>query len=70
MNEGKKTKTEVKRTPRYMEIPVTDEVYCVESGDTLWTISKSFNIPVQLMNLNKLSSDRIYPGQMIKIRER
>ncbi|UYO33977.1 LysM peptidoglycan-binding domain-containing protein [Bacillus halotolerans] len=71
MNEGKKTKTEVKRTPRYMEFPVTYEVYCVESGDTLWTISKSFNIPVQqLMNLNKLSSDRIYPGQMIKIRER
>ncbi|MBJ7569798.1 LysM peptidoglycan-binding domain-containing protein [Bacillus halotolerans] len=53
-----------------MEFPVTDEVYCVESDDTLWTISKSFNIPVQLMNLNKLSSDRIYPGQMIKIRER
>ncbi|UTL74121.1 LysM peptidoglycan-binding domain-containing protein [Bacillus halotolerans] len=52
----------MKRTPRYMEFPVTDEVYCVESGDTLWTISKSFNIPVQqLMNLNKLSSDRIYP---------
>ncbi|MBT2222735.1 LysM peptidoglycan-binding domain-containing protein, partial [Bacillus subtilis] len=23
-----------------------------------------------LMNLNKLSSDRIYPGQIIKIRER
>ncbi|MGQ9004956.1 LysM peptidoglycan-binding domain-containing protein [Bacillus sp. FSL R5-0523] len=62
---------EVKRTPRYMEFPVTYEVYHVESGDTLWTISKSFNIPVQqLMNLNKLSSDRIYPGQIIKIKER
>ncbi|AFQ57308.1 hypothetical protein BHY07_07660 [Bacillus subtilis subsp. subtilis] len=61
----------VKRTPRYMEFPVTYEVYHVESGDTLWTIAKSFEIPVQqLMNLNKLSSDRIYPGQIIKIRER
>ncbi|MCY7781541.1 MULTISPECIES: LysM peptidoglycan-binding domain-containing protein [unclassified Bacillus (in: firmicutes)] len=69
-----KTRNQVnkaKRTPRYMEFPVTYEVYHVESGDTLWTISKSFNIPVQqLMNLNKLSSDIIYPGQMIKIRER
>ncbi|MEC1547266.1 LysM peptidoglycan-binding domain-containing protein [Bacillus rugosus] len=61
----------VKRTPRYMEFPVTYEVYHVESGDTLWMISKYFNIPVQqLINLNKLSSDRIYPGQMLKIKER
>lgn len=46
----------VKRTPRYMEFPVTYEVYHVESGDTLWTIAKSFEIPVQqLMNLNKLA---------------
>lgn len=64
MNEGKKNKTEVKRTPRYMEFPVTYEVYCVESGDTLWTISKSFNIPVQqLMNLNKLLQIEFIPDK-------
>ncbi|MBL3638347.1 LysM peptidoglycan-binding domain-containing protein [Bacillus gibsonii] len=69
-NKGNRA-NKVKRTPRYMEFPVTYEVYHVESGDTLWTIAKSFKIPVQqLMNLNKLSSDRIYPGQIIKIRER
>ncbi|MCY9203038.1 LysM peptidoglycan-binding domain-containing protein [Bacillus atrophaeus] len=70
-NQDDKTANKVKRTPRYMEVPVTFEVYHVESGDTLWKISKYFNVPVQqIINLNKLSSNRIYPGQIIKIREK
>lgn len=71
INQDDKTADKVKRTPRYMEVPVTYEVYPVEPGDTLWKISKYFNVPVQqIINLNKLSSDRIYPGQIIKIREK
>lgn len=42
--------------------------YTVESGDTLWGISQANNITVdQLMGLNDLSSDLIFPDQKLAL---
>ena len=42
--------------------------YEVNSGDTLWGISRNYNISVnELMHANGLSSDIIHPGQALKV---
>lgn len=42
--------------------------YLVQSGDSLWTISKKFNTsPTQLKEINKLTSNRLQPGNKLKI---
>ncbi|MDR1563357.1 MAG: cell wall-binding repeat-containing protein [Oscillospiraceae bacterium] len=42
--------------------------YTVKSGDTLYLISKSFGVTVDsIKSLNNLTSDAIYPGQLLKI---
>jgi GH25 family lysozyme M1 (1,4-beta-N-acetylmuramidase) len=42
-------------------------VHVVEKGDTLWDIAQDKHTTVQqLMNLNHLNNDTIYPGQKIK----
>lgn|GEM_PF-684718 len=42
--------------------------YQVASGDTLWTISQKFGVGTQdIRNANGLSSDLIYPGQVLNI---
>jgi LysM repeat protein len=42
-------------------------VHVVEKGDTLWDIAQDKHMTVQqLMNLNHLNNDTIYPGQKIK----
>ncbi|WP_213358228.1 LysM peptidoglycan-binding domain-containing protein [Chlamydiifrater phoenicopteri] len=40
--------------------------YTVQKGDSLWTISKKFQIsPKELKKINKLNSDDIYAGQRL-----
>lgn len=42
--------------------------YNIKSGDSLYTISRSYNTNTNyLMNVNGLSSSYIYPGQTIKV---
>ncbi len=44
------------------------KIYEVRSGDTLWDISKSTNIPIQeIKKLNNLSGNTIKPGQQLII---
>ncbi|NSL51012.1 C40 family peptidase [Calidifontibacillus erzurumensis] len=44
--------------------------YTVKSGDVLWKIAYQHNITLsQLMEWNGLSSDLIYPGQILKVSE-
>lgn len=43
--------------------------YNVKKGDTLWAISRKHNLSVtQLKALNNLSSDIIYPNQILKLK--
>jgi LysM repeat protein len=47
------------------------EIYKVARGDTLWNISKKFGVGVdQIKKLNGLTSDTIYIGQILKIKEK
>lgn len=46
----------------------SSNTYKVNSGDTLWRISINNNVSVNdLMNWNNLSSDMIYPNQVLKV---
>ena len=59
---------EYTNTP-YLE-PNTSEQYTVQRGDTLYSISKKFNISINnLKELNNLESNTILPGQKLIIKE-
>ncbi|MFP4660615.1 MAG: L,D-transpeptidase family protein [Halanaerobiales bacterium] len=43
-------------------------VYTVHKGDSLWKISRKYNVSVaEIKRINELESDSIYPGQKLKI---
>ncbi|MDR4947125.1 glycosyltransferase family protein [Neobacillus cucumis] len=47
------------------------EIYKISQEDTLAKIANRFNVPIeQLIELNNLSSDKIYAGQIIKIKKK
>lgn len=49
----------------------TNDYYIVKAGDSLYKISQMFNISIStLKNINNLSSDIIYIGQALLIREK
>lgn len=59
---------EYTNTP-YLE-PNTSEQYTVQRGDTLYSISKKFNVSInKLKELNNLESNTILPGQKLIIKE-
>jgi spore maturation protein CgeB len=46
-------------------------VHTVAPGDTLWQISRKYKVSLRrIQKLNPLISDRIYPGDIIKIRKK
>ena len=60
---------EYTNTP-YLE-PTTPEEYIVQKGDTLYSISKKYNISVEkIKELNNLKTNTIIPGEKIIIKEK
>lgn len=48
---------------------IDEDIYIVEKGDTLWSISKKNNIPVQeLKELNNLTNNTISIGKALKVK--
>lgn len=57
----------VKAATADSNIVESSSTYRVQSGDTLYSIARKFNISVtQLKQINNLTSDRIYIGQTLK----
>jgi LysM repeat protein len=48
----------------------SNDTYTVKKGDTLYSISKKYNIPVEtLKRLNNLTTDTLYINQVLKLKE-
>lgn len=58
-----------KRFP-VMPIPETDEVHWVKKGETLFAVSRVYNVPVeQIISLNNLTSNSLQVDQKLLIKE-
>lgn len=50
--------------------PVSDDIYIVQKGDTLWDIARKYGMTVnELKELNNLSSNLLKIGQTLKIKQ-
>ena len=63
----------VKAISEYKGIPYTsmdNDTYIVKKGDTLWDISKKYNITInELKKLNNLSTNLLKIGQILKVKK-
>lgn len=55
-------------SPKSIVVAKATNTYVVKTGDTLWGISKTYNMSISdLKKLNGLASDIIQPGQTLKV---
>lgn len=61
---------QILKVPSFMTTEDTNIIYIVKPKDTLYSISKQYNIPVnEIKSFNNLESDKLSVGQIIKIPE-
>ena len=54
----------------FVEIPQNESIYIVQKGDTLYSVSKKFNLSIDdIKRLNNLTNDNLYIGQELIIIE-
>jgi LAS superfamily LD-carboxypeptidase LdcB len=66
---GQQLKTQEAIKPQVpIIVPESKDSYTVKAGDTLYSLSRKFNISIsRLKEINKLAGDTIYPGQRLNI---
>jgi LAS superfamily LD-carboxypeptidase LdcB len=66
---GQQLKTQEATKPQVpIIVPESKDSYTVKAGDTLYSLSRKFNISIsRLKEINKLAGDTIYPGQRLNI---
>lgn len=71
-NEGDRAKAEEEKLAALREARKNFVVYTIQSGDTLWDISRKNGVPIEtIKQLNNLSNTRnLKPGTVLKIREK
>ncbi len=67
IQQGEKPESQPASTTSPVVSPGTGDKYVVKPGDTLWNISRKFNIPLdELIAANNIANPaRLYPGQVI-----
>ncbi|HBH28256.1 MAG: transglycosylase SLT domain-containing protein [Desulfofustis sp. PB-SRB1] len=59
-----------KTAPKRQREQAPEQWYLVKNGDNLWTISRQFNTsPAAIKRWNNLTSNRIYPGKRLLLRD-
>lgn len=66
-SEPKKNNLPIVKKPVQIPQPKS-QVYTVQKGDSLWKISRKFNVSVvKIKEINKLQSDNLKPGSVLRI---
>ena len=61
---------QILKVPSFMTTEDTNIIYIVKPNDTLYSISKQYNIPInEIKSFNNITSDKLSVGQIIKIPE-
>lgn len=60
--------SEIKTAALDLVAQTKEDTYTIKSGDTLWAISRKYNMSVkELKKLNNLTSNTIYPNQVLRV---